>query len=148
MYPDYLMHHGVKGMKWGVRKKNYDSQGNLTKRGRKRQNLLDSKRNAISTAMKKANSAANYDRRVIADLKKNGYKSKHFKEIADDYDENTLKDKSFKKYLMDYKIDSHKESLEYYSDTGKQAANALKSLDKITIDDPDFKKKVRAYSGW
>lgn len=32
-YPDYLMHYGVRGMKWGVRKKYYNSDGSLTRYG-------------------------------------------------------------------------------------------------------------------
>lgn len=33
---DYLMHYGVKGMKWGHRKRYYDSGGNLNARGIKK----------------------------------------------------------------------------------------------------------------
>lgn len=33
-YPDYLMHYGVKGMKWGVRKY-VDRKGKLTSEGRR-----------------------------------------------------------------------------------------------------------------
>ena len=32
-YTDYLMHYGIKGMKWGHRKRYYDSNGNLNARG-------------------------------------------------------------------------------------------------------------------
>ena len=35
-YDDYLMHYGVKGMKWGHRKRYYDSNGNLNARGIKK----------------------------------------------------------------------------------------------------------------
>ena len=35
-YPDYLMHHGVKGMKWGVRKKTTDAT-QVSKRKLKKQ---------------------------------------------------------------------------------------------------------------
>ena len=35
-YPDYLIHYGVKGMKWGHRKRYYDSNGNLNARGIKK----------------------------------------------------------------------------------------------------------------
>lgn len=35
-YCDYLMHYGVKGMKWGHRKRYYDSSGNLNARGIKK----------------------------------------------------------------------------------------------------------------
>ena len=35
MYPDYLIHYGVKGMKWGVRRyQNFD--GSLTAAGKKK----------------------------------------------------------------------------------------------------------------
>lgn len=33
-YPDYLMHHGIKGMRWGVRRYQ-NKDGSLTNAGKK-----------------------------------------------------------------------------------------------------------------
>ena len=41
MYPDYLMHHGVKGMKWGIRKKHYQLEYKKNKRYGKNQRKTD-----------------------------------------------------------------------------------------------------------
>lgn len=35
-YPDYLQHHGVKGMKWGVRRKYLNTDGSLNEKGVKK----------------------------------------------------------------------------------------------------------------
>ena len=39
-YEEYLMHHGVKGMKWGVRRYQ-NADGTLTDTGKKRQAKID-----------------------------------------------------------------------------------------------------------
>lgn len=39
-HPDYLAHHGIKGMKWGVRRYQ-NSDGSLTAAGKKRQARID-----------------------------------------------------------------------------------------------------------
>ena len=43
-YDDYLMHYGVKGMKWGHRKKYYNSDGSLNKAGQARENYKSAKK--------------------------------------------------------------------------------------------------------
>lgn len=54
MYPDYLMHYGVPGMKWGVRKA--------------------CKNNYISKAVKKRRSSYSQDYKDTAKLRKKNYK--------------------------------------------------------------------------
>lgn len=50
-YPDYLMHYGVKGMKWGHRKKYYNADGSLNTAGQAKQAYKSAKKD-VRTANK------------------------------------------------------------------------------------------------
>jgi len=52
-YANSLSHHGIKGMKWGIRRyQNYD--GTLTNKGKKHKSETDDKRKGLSDKQKKA----------------------------------------------------------------------------------------------
>ena len=73
-YPDYLMHHGVKGMKWGVRKKRYS--GGVTKNGRR-----VSDRKAEKLIRKNFKKESHNRNKIYNTMTKEMKESKEFKEF-------------------------------------------------------------------
>ena len=56
-YPDYLMHHGIKGQKWGVRRFQNDD-GSLTNQGRQRYGVGEGRESAAKRMFKKVGNSA------------------------------------------------------------------------------------------
>ena len=75
MYQDELQHFGVKGMKWGVRKKYYNKDGSLNTSGKQKQvkdTYKSERRAATSRAERKA--AKNKYKNSIAETYNKNYK--------------------------------------------------------------------------
>lgn len=90
-YPDYLMHYGVKGMKWGHRKRYYDASGNLNARGIKKyaqkgyaQDSYNSNKTRAGKVYDKVTNAHNYGGKMMYNMSSNkANKARAEKYVAD-----------------------------------------------------------------
>lgn len=129
---DYLMHYGIEGQKWGVRRFQ-NADGTLTEEGKLRYSESsggsDSKNIKIRKQFEKANNACRFDQDVLRNWKENysSYKNKESK-LVEDYQNRYLKDSKIQK------IDDQKDQL------AKDYFQALKETD-LTIGDVLFRRK-------
>lgn len=137
---DELYHHGVKGMKWGVRRyRNKD--GSLTSAGKKRQAMLDAKLNKETAKLNKRNASKNWDR-AYRDMMKATFNSEKRK----------ARDKVFEKADADYQSarKAHKQSKKVYRQAKKEFEEQ-KTIDKFKKHGLDYNSytAVNVYNyGW
>jgi len=118
---DYLMHHGIKGQKWGIRRfQNED--GSLTPEGRERYNQYKNQGMSHEQAMKKVLSSKDYSEQK----KKDNFK-KYGQYYNTKYDEFNHK-KFYKNYYKEIINFANKHSS--IKKIGKQLDNAIDNYEK------------------
>ena len=157
MVSNYLMHHGVKGQKWGVRRyQNLD--GSLTARGKKRVNIRNK-------ALEKASSVAKQENSRVRDFEETynkfrsgqavrgktieGYEKQFYdlngKELGDkiirESGHNTYKDMAFAD--LKENIKRGKEHAKQFDDIYKKMKDT--PVDKMFTDE-DYYKELKSYA--
>lgn len=137
-YPDYLMHYGIPGMKWGVRKKDYSSTSVRAAMARRQNDKVDAGfKNWNSNSKKKENAI---DLGKSMNTNRMAYESNRNKQIKSAY-------KSSKKALR--KNTTYRKGTirgEVGKDASRKYLSAAKKVKKQLDADPNNKQLKRQYS--
>ena len=113
----YLYHHGILGMKWGIRRYQ-NADGTLTAAGKKRYNQLESQAKKYDAEAAEDDRKAAHAKTALSDMNKNGRKSKYYEEFENpDYDSTLKSAKSSAKF-----------DKEYYTDVAKYDRAIVKNI--------------------
>lgn len=141
-YPDYLMHYGVPGMKWGVRKKDYSSTSVRAAMARRQNDKVDAGfKNWNDNSKKKANAI---DLGKSMNTNRMAYESNRNKQTKAAYKSSK---KAYKKALR--KNTTYRKGAirgEVGKDASRKYLSAAKKVKKQLDSDPNNKQLKRQYS--
>lgn len=141
-YPDYLMHYGIPGMKWGVRKKDYSSTSVRAAMARRQNDKVDAGfKNWNDNSKKKANAI---DLGKSMNTNRMAYESNRNKQTKAAYKSSK---KAYKKALR--KNTTYRKGAirgEVGKDASRKYLSAAKKVKKQLDADPNNKQLKRQYS--
>lgn len=141
-YPDYLMHYGIPGMKWGVRKKDYSSTSVRAAMARRQNDKVDAGfKNWNDNSKKKANAI---DLGKEMNTNRMAYESNRNKQTKAAYKSSK---KAYKKALR--KNTTYRKGAirgEVGKDASRKYLSAAKKVKKQLDADPNNKQLKRQYS--
>lgn len=141
-YPDYLMHYGIPGMKWGVRKKDYSSTSVRAAMARRQNDKVDAGfKNWNDNSKKKANAI---DLGKEMNTNRMAYESNRNKQTRAAYKSSK---KAYKKALR--KNTTYRKGAirgEVGKDASRKYLSAAKKVKKQLDADPNNKQLKRQYS--
>lgn len=141
-YPDYLIHYGIPGMKWGVRKKDYSSTSVRAAMARRQNDKVDAGfKNWNDNSKKKANAI---DLGKEMNTNRMAYESNRNKQTKAAYKSSK---KAYKKALR--KNTTYRKGAirgEVGKDASRKYLSAAKKVKKQLYADPNNKQLKRQYS--
>ena len=118
-YPDYLMHHGIKGMKWGIRRYQ-NKDGSLTNAGKKHVSNYKTARSLNRKVDQEARKLINSDPRLKKDFGNDTDDPEYLEYVASGYKIST---KSLR--------DSMAKSRDFYSKNSESIKEGRKITKKL-----------------
>lgn len=153
----YLVHHGIKGQKWGVRRfqnddgsltpagksRYYNSDGSLTRAGKRRQALRDDYIKRNTERVEKLQYEQQQAKRTLQDYKKNGTHGSAFKDEYGNYSDSDFEDRYgfTKKEALDASIRESRAELEKANLAAKDIKAIREDMKKVmntSLDDESY----------
>nr|DAT41874.1 MAG TPA: hypothetical protein [Caudoviricetes sp.] len=144
-YPDYLMHHGVKGMRWGIRRYQ-NKDGSLTNAGKKRQSYRNEDITRRQKNIDLHKKSIIEDQKAIKDLQKNGIKSKYYS--AKQFSEKDAKDEYgvSKKEILKDDIQGRQNSIDVSKSQINKESKYIKNIKSTPIGEKSITEVTKSQS--
>ena len=134
-YPDYLMHYGIPGMKWGVRKKDYSSTSVRAAMARRQNDKVDAGFKNWNDNSKKKENAIDLGKSM--NTNRMAYESNRNKQTKAAYKKALRKNTTYRKGAIRGEVGK---------DASRKYLSAAKKVKKQLDADPNNKQLKRQYS--